>query len=46
MSLLFSLGLDLMLSVGGTGVLFAAEMAFKSSVTSSSSCMSVDPVSV
>jgi len=45
-SLLFSLGLDLMLFVGGTGGLFAAEMAFKSSVTSSSSCMSVDPVSV
>ena len=46
MSLLFSLGLDWMFSVGGQGVLFAAEMAFKSSVTSSSSCMSVDPVRV
>ena len=32
--------------MGGEVSLFAAEMTFKSSVTSSSSCMSEDPVSV
>ena len=32
--------------MGGDDFLFVAEMAFKSSVTSSSSCMSVDPFSV
>lgn len=30
----------------GDDLTFAAEMAFKSSVTSSSSCMLVDPLSV
>ena len=32
--------------MGGDDLPFAAEIAFKSSVTSSSSCMSLDPLSV
>ena len=32
--------------MGGDDLPFAAEIAFKRSVTSSSSCMSLDPLSV